>query len=162
APYAALIGLFASVVLVALAAQRAQRLAAEAAVAGAEPAAPVPAPRSEESLPEDAYAPARAYEPAEQPALVTNPGPTPLWPTTPRSRSRSSGSTPNRSSPSCAQGSRRSSTRSVARSSPRRGQYTEACSPSRAETWKFSSAWLNVSWVHTGRSASARYRTSPK
>jgi hypothetical protein len=78
APYAALVGLFASVVLVALAAQRAQRLAAEAAAATTESPA-----RSEESLPEDAYAPARAYEPAEQPALVTNPGPMPLWPTQP-------------------------------------------------------------------------------
>lgn len=90
APYADLVGLFGSVVLVALAAQRAQRLAAAAPVAtepvaAAEPEPvpePVPEPRGEEALPEDAYAPVRAYEPEREAAgLVTNPGPAPLWPT---------------------------------------------------------------------------------
>jgi len=83
APYAALAGLLGSVLLVGFAAQRSQRLAAVAAAAP--PAAEVPAQAApaHESLPEDAYAPARAYEPSEEAALVANPGPAPLWPTQP-------------------------------------------------------------------------------
>jgi hypothetical protein len=80
APYAVIAGLAGSVLLVGIAAQREER----AAVRAVPPVIPAPAsPRSEESLPPDAYAPARAYEPAEEtPALVATPGPTPLWPST--------------------------------------------------------------------------------
>jgi hypothetical protein len=88
APYAVIAGLAGSVLLVGLAAQREQRAAALAAAP--EPPTPVEAP-AEESLPDDAYAPARAYESgssgsgSEAPALVASPGPAPLWPTKPDS-----------------------------------------------------------------------------
>ncbi|OLB66151.1 MAG: hypothetical protein AUI10_03540 [Actinobacteria bacterium 13_2_20CM_2_72_6] len=98
APYAVIAGLAGSVLLVGIAAQREQRAAALAAAGPAAPVvapAPVEAPSEapppgEESLPDDAYAPARAYESGsgsgeEGPALVASPGPVPLWPTRPDS-----------------------------------------------------------------------------
>ena len=57
----------------------------------------------------------------------------------PSSRSRACGSTPNRSSPSCASGSRRRSTSSVTGTSPTRAS-TPASRPSRAPAWRLSSA----------------------
>ncbi len=88
APYAVIAGLVGSVLLVGLAAQRSQRLAAAAAArsaaaaatAGTEGQAVGPAA---EPLPDDAYAPARAYRSDEESGLVTTPGPAPLWPTSP-------------------------------------------------------------------------------
>ena len=44
---------------------------------------------------------------------------------------------------------------------PEPGQYTRASIPSRAPTWKFSSAAENDICDHTGRSSSAITRTSP-
>jgi hypothetical protein len=93
AQYVVIAGLAGSVLLVGLAAQREQRAAAALSSA---PEAPTPAEApAEESLPDDAYAPARAYESgsgsggsgsgSEAPALVASPGPVPLWPTQPDS-----------------------------------------------------------------------------
>jgi hypothetical protein len=92
APYAVIAGLAGSVLLVGIAAQREQRAAALAAAAPVEAPVPVSPPTEEESLPDDAYAPARGYESGsgsgsaeEPPALVASPGPAPLWPTQPDS-----------------------------------------------------------------------------
>ena len=84
APYAVIAGLAGSVLFVALAAQREQRIAErQQRLALPEPRpigrASVPVP--EESLPDDAYAPARAYDDDDSaPALVTSSGVAPLWP----------------------------------------------------------------------------------
>jgi hypothetical protein len=84
APYAVLAGLAGSVLYVALAAQREQQLAQQQ-LTEVEPhptdRATVPVP--DESLPDDAYAPARAYDDEPAPALVSSPGVPPLWPSQP-------------------------------------------------------------------------------
>jgi hypothetical protein len=80
APYAVIAGLAGSVLLVMLIAQREQR-AATAPV----PTPAVPAPRSTtaDELPDDAYAPARAYGTEDEAPALAPSGVAPLWPSQP-------------------------------------------------------------------------------
>jgi hypothetical protein len=86
APYSVLAGLAGSVLFVALAAQREQRAAQRQqrlTQLEQRPTGRASVPVAEESLPDDAYAPARAYDSDSAPALVTSSGVAPLWPSPP-------------------------------------------------------------------------------